>query len=219
MHTTRIAVSVLLLAVFAATAAGDTLDPTFVKKSGTEAIAEFRSNGDGSSWSFGTGIDTHTTGEFIHDDMVFEGDLNWEGNATYDWTFSVSAGVPTLTVDGIGLSWEDGLTDDILSATTVQIHAKDAVTFTYDFGSYGSGSLEGSTEDRWGVDYFYIDVGAAGLNGLMGSGTITFEAPVGKQSTSGVTFKAGDRSPVPEPGTMALVASAIGAMWVRRRSR
>jgi len=181
------------------------------------AIAEFRSNGNGTSWSAGTGQNTQITAQSTNDTG---NDVEWVAGDPFDWDFSVTGGVPTLTVGGNTLSFTDGLTSDQLGMNTLAIHAKAGVEFTFDFGAVGAGTLAGDTGNRFGVDWAYLAL-PTGIDGLSGSGTITFLDPIGNQSASGVTFKLGNLTrQVPEPGTLTLLgAGLLGlVLGLRRRS-
>lgn len=212
----------LSLGVASAAMAGP-VDPDFDKLSDSP-IAEFRSNGNNTSWSFATGQHTQQPSRMTNSGF------DWTGGSSVAWSFAVDAsGVPTLTVDGSSVRFDDGLTGEQRGVNTLAIHAKRDVTFTFDFGTAGSGSLSGSTEDPWGIGWSYLSL-SDGLDGLAGSGTITFLSPVEDQAYSGVTFKPGNRAVVendagvdlPVPGTLALLGGgvlALGAGLRRRQPR
>lgn len=205
-NTTALAVTLCALSTDDGVQAGPT-NPAFTEI-GTGAIAEFRGNGDNSSWSFGTGVSTFDPDQF--QDSVEAGvDVTWQSGQSYDWSFARLGGALKLFVEGGGTVTFEGLTDAQLAANTLAIHAKRNVEFTYDFFSLGAGSLAGDPANAFGVDYAYLDV--TGVTGLFADGTITFVGePIEAQSFSGVTFKVGNLpTEVPEPATLALDRKSV----------
>jgi len=212
-RTAVVSLSLSLGLVCASVANAGPIDPNFEELE-NNPIAEFRGNGDNTSWSFGTGKDTQQTGSF--DNSGYQ----WQSNVATPWSFSVSGNTATLTVDDVVTQYT-GLMPDQLAANTLAIHAKDNVAFTYDFLGIGSGSLQGSTAsgERFAFDWAYLGL-ESGLSGISASGTITFlDEVIARQSGTGVSFKIGNVAEVPEPGTLALFGLGLLGMGVARRRK